>query len=83
MTVLEDLWYGNIRPVETYIEGNAEYKCLLRLVSGNKESLENELNAKQLELFEKYNASANEINAVSETAAFRCGFTLAMALLTE
>lgn len=82
MTVLEDLWYGNIRPVETYIEGNAEYKCLLRLVSGNKESLENELNAKQLELFEKYNASVNEMNAVSETAAFRCGFTLAVALLT-
>lgn len=83
MTVLEDLWYGNIRPVETYIESNAEYKSLLRLVSGNKESLENELNAKQLELFEKYNASANEMNSVSETAAFRCGFTLAVALLTE
>ena len=83
MTVLEDLWYGNIRPVETYIESIAEYKSLLRLVSGNKESLENELNAKQLELFEKYNASANEMNAVSETAAFRCGFTLAVALLTE
>lgn len=43
MTVLEDLWYGNIRPVETYIEGNVEYKSLLRLASKNRERLENEL----------------------------------------
>lgn len=33
MTVLEDLWYGNIRPIENFIEGNAEYKGLLRRVS--------------------------------------------------
>ena len=83
MTTLENLWYGNIRPVETYIEGNAEYKNLLRIVSKNRETLENELNAKQLELFEKYTASANEMNSISETAAFKYGFTLAVALLTE
>ncbi len=83
MTVLEDLWYGNIRPVETYIEGNMEYKRLLRLASKNRERLENELSQNQLDLFEKYNTSANEMNSVSETAAFRCGFTLAVALLTE
>ena len=82
MTVLEDLWYGNIRPVETYIEGNVEYKNLLRLVSKNRETLENELNAKQLEFLEKYTASVNEMNSISETAAFKCGFTLAVKLLT-
>ena len=83
MTALEDLWYGNIRPVETYIEGNMEYKNLLRLVSKNREILENELSPKQLELFEKYTASVNEMNSISETAAFKCGFTLAVLLLTE
>lgn len=83
MTALEDLWYGNIRPVETYIEGNVEYKNLLRLVSKNREALENELTPKQLELLEKYTASVNEMNSVSETAAFKYGFTLAVLLLTE
>ena len=83
MTALEDLWYGNIRPVETYIEGNMEYKNLLRLVSKNRETLENELTPKQLELLEKYTASVNEMNSISETAAFKYGFTLAVALLTE
>ena len=83
MTALEDLWYGNIRPVETYIEGNVEYKNLLRLVSKNREALENELTPKQLELLEKYTASVNEMNSISEAAAFKYGFTLAVLLLTE
>ena len=83
MTALEDLWYGNIRPVETYIEGNMEYKSLLRLVSKNKETLENELNSNQLELLEKYTTSVNEMNSISETSAFKCGFTLAVGLFTE
>ncbi len=83
MTALEDLWYGNIRPVEKFVEDNVEYKNLLRLVSKNRETLENELTPKQLELFEKYNTSVNEMNSISETAAFKYGFTLAIALLTQ
>ena len=46
MTALEDLWYGNIRLVEKFVEGNMEYKNLLRLVSRNRDTLENELNSK-------------------------------------
>ena len=83
MTALEDLWYGNIRLVEKFVEGNMEYKNLLRLVSKNRKTLENELTPKQLELLEKYTASVNEMNSISETAAFKYGFTLAVALLTE
>lgn len=83
MTTLEDLWYGNIRPVEQFVEGNAEYKDLLRLVSKNRESLKNELTQKQVEFFEKYNASVNELNTASETAAFKCGFKLALQLNIE
>ena len=83
MTALEDLWYGNIRPVETYIEGNVEYKNLLRLVSKNRETLENELTPKQLELLEKYTASVNEMNSISETAAFQYGFSLGVQLMVE
>ena len=83
MTALEDLWYGNIRPVETYIEGNVEYKNLLRIVAKNREKLEATLNPEQAELFEKYHTATNEMNSLSETAAFKYGFTLAVALLTE
>ena len=83
MTVLEDLWYGNIRPFENFVDGNMEYKGLLRLVSKNREVLENELSPKQLALFEKYNLSANEMNTVSETAAFQYGFSLGVRLMMK
>lgn len=83
MTTLENLWYGNIRPVENYVEGNAEYKSLLRLAGNNREKLESTLTPEQAELFEKYYTAANEMNSVSETAAFKFGFNLAIWLLTE
>ena len=83
MTLLEDIWYGNIRPVERFVDGNTEYKGLLQLVSKNRETLENELSQKQLEFFEKYNASASEMASVSETAAFQYGFSLGVQIMTE
>ena len=39
MTTLENLWYGDIRPVEQFVEGNVEYKNLLRIVANNRKNL--------------------------------------------
>ena len=83
MTALENLWYGNLHPVEEFLANNKEYKGLLRIVSKNRENRGATLNPEQAELFEKYHTATNEMNSVSETVAFRCGFTLAVALLTE
>lgn len=83
MTILESLWYGNIRPVEKFVDGNAEYKNLLRLVGNNREKLEATLTPEQAELFEKYYTAVNEMNSVSEASAFKYGFNLAIGLLTE
>ena len=60
MTTLENLWHGNIRPVEQFVEGNAEYRNLLRLVGNNREKLEATLTPEQAKLFEKYYTSVNE-----------------------
>ncbi len=83
MTILENLWYSNIRPVEEFVDGNMEYRRLLRLVGNNREKLEATLLPEQAELFEKFYTAVNEMNSVSETAAFKYGFNLAMGLLTE
>ncbi len=83
MTILENLWYGNIRPVEEFVDANMEYKSLLRLVSKNREKFESTLSSEQAELFEKYCTALNEMNSASETAAFKYGFTLAIGLLNE
>lgn len=83
MTILENLWYGNIRPVEEFLDGNMEYKNLLRLVGNNCEKFEATLSPEQSELFEKFYTTVNEMNSVSEVAAFKYGFTLAIELLNE
>ena len=82
MTTLENLWYGNIRPVEEFLADNKEYKGLLRIVAKNREKLENSLSPEQAKMFEKYYTATNEMNSISETAAFKYGFTLAVKLLT-
>ncbi len=83
MTVLEELWYGNLHPVEEFLADNKEYKGLLRLVSKNREKLEATLTPEQAELFKKYYTATNEMNSVSESAAFQYGFNLATKLLIE
>ena len=39
MTLLENLWYGNVHPVEEFLEGNKEYKNLLRIAAKDQERL--------------------------------------------
>ncbi len=83
MTALENLWYGNLHPVEEFLADNKEYKGLLRLVSKNREKLENSLSPEQTELFEKYYTVTNEMNSISETVAFQYGFSLGVRLMME
>ena len=83
MTILENLWYGNVRPAEEFVDGNTEYKTLLRLVGNNREKLAATLSPEQAELFEKFYTAVNEMNSVSEVAAFKYGFNLAKGLFSE
>ena len=83
MTILENLWYGNIRPVEQFVDGNAEYRSLLRLVGNNREKLAATLSPEQAELFEKYYTAVNEMNSTAEVAAFSYGFLLGARLMNE
>ncbi|MBQ7670037.1 MAG: hypothetical protein IJS45_04880 [Clostridia bacterium] len=83
MTILENLWYGNIRPVEQFVEGNAEYRSLLRLVGNNREKLEATLSHEQAELFEKFYTAVNEMHSTAEVAAFSSGFRLGAHLMNE
>ena len=83
MTVLEDLWYGNIHPVELFLEENQGYKSLLRIVAKNQEILSASLSPEQAALFEKYDSTVKEMHTVAEVAAFSYGFRLGVQLMTE
>ena len=83
MTVLEDLWYGNINPHETFLNGNCRFKHLLALMGRNRGNLCDTLTEQQKELLEKYDDTVNEMHSLAEQAAFQCGFSLGVRLMME
>ena len=83
MTILEDLWYGNIDPHETFLSDNRYFKHLLSLMGRNRDKLSDTLTEQQKELLEKYDDTINEMHSLSEQAAFQYGFSLGTRLMIE
>ena len=83
MTLLEDLWYGNVNPHEAILTENRRFKHLLSLMGRKRDELSETLTDKQLETLEKYDEAMNEMNSVAEIEAFSCGFRLGVRLMIE
>ena len=83
MTVMEDLWYGNVNPHETYLNGNCRFKNLLSLMGKSRDNLSDTLTEQQKELLEKYDEAVNEMHSLAEQAAFQFGFSIGVRLMME
>ena len=83
MTLLEDLWYGNLNPHEAILTENRQYKHLLSLMARNRDELSETLTDKQPEMLEKYDEAISEMHSVAEVEAFSCGFQLGVRLMIE
>ena len=83
MTVLEELWYGNIDPHEAILQNDKQFKNLLSLMGKTRDKLSDTLTEQQKETLEKYDTAINEMHALAEQAAFRYGFSLGVRLMTE
>ena len=83
MTLLEDLWYGNVNPHEAILTENGRYKHLLSLMGRNRDELCETLNDKQQETLEKYDEAMNELHSLAEVEAFSYGFRLGIRLMIE
>ena len=60
--ILEELWYGNIIPMEHSIGGNAHIKKLINLMGKNRDILSETLNDSQKELLAKYDDAVNALH---------------------
>ena len=83
MTVLEDLWYGNIDPHETVLNDDRRFKNLLALMGRNRDKLSDTLTEQQKEGLAKYDDAVNELHSLAELSAFRYGFSLGVRLIME
>ena len=83
MTILEDLWYGNVRPTERSIIRGGRLDNLMKLICQNEDDLMSGLTDKQKESFDKFKDCQSEITDYLETEAFTQGFTIATKFMVE
>ena len=83
MTLLENMWYGNIKPQESFTENDQQYRKMIDLICRNEEKLKNSLSEEQKEMLEKISEAATELNVYLEEKAFRYGFAFAARIMLE
>ena len=79
MLILQELWYGNIRPNEDKVITDEE-KELVELIARNHETLSSSLKNDDLVAFEKYADCFTEYASLIEVQAFEIGFKLAVCI---
>ena len=82
MNILQELWYGNIRPNEDKVITDEE-KELVSLIAKHHETLFSSLKNNDLVVFEKYPDCFTEHASLIEAQAFEIGFKLAENLLID
>ena len=83
MSILEELWYGNIDPMESIGCGGSYYKELMALMAKNREKIAEKLDEEIREVLETYDDNIREMDSIAEKEAFIYGFRLGMRLATE
>ena len=83
MMILEELWYGNINPLEDSTDGNAEVKKLLNLVGRSRDKLCEGMTEQQKADLAKYDDSVNEMYSIIEQEVFKYGFRLGSRIMLE
>lgn len=77
MSIIEELWNGNINPSEEIrMKANPEYEALLVSVSESYDELKKVLCEPQKALFERFVRDSEMLSVILEKAAFRRGFIL-------
>ena len=83
MSILEELWYGNIEPAEYDISPNKKYKEMLQLISRNEDKLLATMTDAQKELFTKYADCVREYQVMAEYLLFQNSFRLGARIMLE
>ena len=81
--IIEELYYGNICPMDRKIVKGGDYSHLLHLLSRNEDNLTETLTQAQQETFVKYKDCVSEINEANEVTSFTIGFKLGIRLAVE
>ena len=76
MKLLEEFWYGNIKPMEYDTSACKEYKETLRLIAKNEEKFQAAMSDEQKKLLSRYKDAVLEYQTMSEHLLFQNSFML-------
>ena len=83
MKLLEELWYGNIEPIEFDADAGNDYKEALRLITRNEEKLQATMTDEQKKLFSRYTDCVREYQTMAECLLFQNSFRLGARIMLE
>ena len=83
MSIIEDIYFGNLSPKEIEIEKGSEMDIQLKRIIHIQEQLIKLLSRDQNDLFEKLLCEQSKMNSLSECKAFENGVRLGVKLMTE
>ncbi|WP_055106711.1 DUF6809 family protein [Paenibacillus ihumii] len=82
-SILEALYCGDIRPEETIVPIDPEYRALNRKISEAMKILEKKLSATEFSQLEELLDLRSKSGSIHSTAAFIHGFQLGALMMTE
>ncbi|MCH5324194.1 MAG: hypothetical protein J1E39_03170 [Eubacterium sp.] len=83
MKILEELWSGNIRPIERNPFENDRFAKLVKLSRSNKEKLDTLLSDEAKEILDIFMESQSELSSISQCDEFISGFCLGTRIMIE
>ncbi|MBR5226370.1 MAG: hypothetical protein IKV90_12020 [Clostridia bacterium] len=83
MSILEELWCGNIRPSEYDVSSCSEYAAALERINYAESKLRDTLSDEQKELFAQYTESLQDFHALADYLLFQSSFKLGAKITLE
>lgn len=73
MKILEELWYGNVRPSQRTTATSSKEAELIGLISRNEQELLPLLSGQARKVYDKLRENQDEMNCLNESEAFQKG----------
>ena len=83
MTVLNELWYGNISPNSDCRTATKETKGLIGYIATHHDNLSNTLDEKQKDILQRFDDCWSELSEINEREIFTYAFRLGARIMLE
>lgn len=81
--ILEELWYGNLCPIENYRESCEQMSDLTEYIKRHRNDLKATMSDEQKAIFEKLDDCSDELDNMSQREIFAYGFRLGARIAFE